>query len=309
MTSKLHNLQVKKQQLEAKINSLNTNANQSEKNEKVSNSNQFLDQETNNYKNSSLSDHTSSCNINELNSNNTNENNYNNYHDDIIIDNDDPRLMGSPSTDSIKSYDSNSTAINNSENDYCIIPRVKLEHPTSLGTTTSNNKANLKFSYNGNNNLDNDEYIDSIAEETYDSSNIEANIPGYTNSQYNMFSIIESSPAPTPVSINSNNQDILNHNNRSFNDLNEFNNLAANMLPNGYHPTPSTLSPTSSMATTPTYLSNSISGGASYFRIFIGSSTTVVEKKPIPLRDLLLSKLKSRDLDIDKCIAYIKESK
>jgi hypothetical protein len=301
MTSELHNLQVKKQLFEAKINSLN--ANKSATNENFTNSNDLLDQESNYSSNKytkSSNDHTSLCNIDESNSINTNENNYNND-DNVSIDNDDHRIIGSPSTDSIKSYDSNPTGINNNENDYHSIPRVKLEHPTSLSTTTNNNKANLKTSYISNINQENYDYENSIIEEAEDTS---IPIPSYTSTQNNIFPIIESSPMPTPISISSNNQDILNHNNRSFTDLN----LTSNVLPNGYHPTPSTLSPTASMAMTPTYLGNS-NGGTYFFRIFIGSSTTVVEKKTIPLRDLLFSKLKSRDLDVDKCIAYIKESK
>lgn len=307
MTSELHNLQVKQE--EAIKNSLNSK--QSAVSESATNSNDLLDLESSNFfvanNHVKSSNHTSLCNIDELNSNNTNENN-NNSRDDTSIDNDDPRLIGSPSTDSIKSYDSNPTAINSNESDYCIKPKVKLEHPTSLGTTTNNNRTNLKFSYNNSENYDNND--NNIIEEPYDHTNSETNIPMPMYNQFNMFSISESSPIPTPISISSNNQDLLNHNNRSFNDLNEFNNMASNILPNGYHPTPSTLSPTASMATTPTYLGNSSSGGNSnFFRIFIGSSTTVVEKKTIPLRDLLFSKLKSRDLDVDKCIAYIKESK
>lgn len=47
---------------------------------------------------------------------------------------------------------------------------------------------------------------------------------------------------------------------------------------------------------------------SAFLRIYIGSSTAVVEKKSLPLRDALASKLKSRNLEVDKCIAYIKES-
>lgn len=34
----------------------------------------------------------------------------------------------------------------------------------------------------------------------------------------------------------------------------------------------------------------------------------MVEKKAIPLKEALASKLKSRNLEIDRCIAYIKDS-
>jgi hypothetical protein len=34
-----------------------------------------------------------------------------------------------------------------------------------------------------------------------------------------------------------------------------------------------------------------------------------VEKKPVPLKEAIYNKLKSRNLEIDKCIAFIKDSK
>jgi hypothetical protein len=73
---------------------------------------------------------------------------------------------------------------------------------------------------------------------------------------------------------------------------------------NGATPTHS-LSPSSSIATTPTHAQMP----SSFLRIFIGTSTAVIEKKPIPLKEALSSKLKSRNLEMEKCIAYIKDSK
>lgn len=86
------------------------------------------------------------------------------------------------------------------------------------------------------------------------------------------------------------------HNSRSFGDIND---AAVGQTAN------SSLSPPSSIATTPTYSTLS----SSFLRIYIGSSTAVIEKKPIPLRDALSNKLKRNNLDIDKCIAYLKDSK
>jgi len=79
------------------------------------------------------------------------------------------------------------------------------------------------------------------------------------------------------------------HNSRSFGDMND-----AGTIPN-----------------TPTFIMNlspSSSTNFSFLRIYIGSSTAVVEKKAIPLKEALASKLKSRNLEIDKCIAYIKDT-
>jgi hypothetical protein len=90
------------------------------------------------------------------------------------------------------------------------------------------------------------------------------------------------------------------HNSHSFSDINDVNH---NMVI-GTTPTHS-LSPSSSIATTPTHAPMP----SSFLRIFIGTSTAVIEKKPIPLKEALSSKLKSRNLEMDKCIAYVKESK
>lgn len=96
---------------------------------------------------------------------------------------------------------------------------------------------------------------------------------------------------------------IMSHNSRSFGDINDA--IGINTNSNNL-PLVSSISPSPSMATTPTfYGSNSLS---SFLRIFIGSSTAVVEKKAIPLKEALVSKLKSRNLEIDKCIAYIKDN-
>lgn len=43
--------------------------------------------------------------------------------------------------------------------------------------------------------------------------------------------------------------------------------------------------------------------------MFFKNSNFKVEKKPILLRDALYSKLKSRNLEIEKCVAYFKETK
>ena len=63
---------------------------------------------------------------------------------------------------------------------------------------------------------------------------------------------------------------------------------------------------------TPTHLFGAFSPGhlssSSFLRIYIGSSTAVVEKRPLPLRDALASKLKSRGLDVERCVAYVKDS-
>lgn len=73
----------------------------------------------------------------------------------------------------------------------------------------------------------------------------------------------------------------------------------------GKTPSVSSFSPSSSIATTPTYHTTSSS---SFLRIYIGTSTAVIEKKCIPLQDVLYNRLKSRNLEVEKCIAYIKES-
>ena len=46
-----------------------------------------------------------------------------------------------------------------------------------------------------------------------------------------------------------------------------------------------------------------------FLRVHIDSYTAVVQKKPITLRDALQKKLKNQNLDIEKCVAFIKESK
>lgn len=54
---------------------------------------------------------------------------------------------------------------------------------------------------------------------------------------------------------------------------------------------------------------NTTNNSTPFLRIYIGSSTAVVEKKPVALRDVVSSKLKNRNMEIKKCIAYIKDSK
>lgn len=101
------------------------------------------------------------------------------------------------------------------------------------------------------------------------------------------------------VHLNSNGQILYN---RSFGDITEV--IGAAAMPAANTPT-SSLSPSASSATTPTY--NPLP--SSFLRVYIGTSTAVVEKKPVMLKDALFSKLKSRNLEIDKCVAFIKDSK
>jgi hypothetical protein len=110
----------------------------------------------------------------------------------------------------------------------------------------------------------------------------------------------------TSSNINANNNSALAisglaHNSRSFGDIND----AIIINPASGQTANSSLSPPSSIATTPTYSTLS----SSFLRIYIGSSTAVIEKKPIPLKEALSNKLKRNNLDIDKCIAYLKDSK
>jgi hypothetical protein len=89
------------------------------------------------------------------------------------------------------------------------------------------------------------------------------------------------------------------HNSRSFNDINDAYSSANNLT--GYFPSPS-----SSQATTPTHPQATPS---SFLRLYIGTSTAVFEKKPmLMLREALYNKMKSRNLEFDKCVAYIKET-
>ena len=101
------------------------------------------------------------------------------------------------------------------------------------------------------------------------------------------------------------------HNSRSFNDINDAI-LAPVMIglssanSNGKNPPAvSSFSPPSSIATTPTHQTTFAS---SFLRIYIGTSTAVIEKKTVPLQEVLYNKLKSRNLEVDKCIAYIKDN-
>lgn len=109
----------------------------------------------------------------------------------------------------------------------------------------------------------------------------------------------------------STNQNNNSNHSRSFGDINE---AIINNQSGGLNTNPSTpnfytsISPSSSMATTPTLMNYGTNLSSSFLRIYIGSSTAVVEKKCIPLKEALYSKLKSRSLEIDKCIAYIKDS-
>lgn len=206
--------------------------------------------------------------------------------------------------------------------------KPKLNHPTSLSTTNRNlnftgpgigiqqatlaqqsisySPSNVSTSmqspqlrhvaYNGhlNNSLSNH---DSLSPNISPPSN-------QTNSQHLIHGSISNNSlnSANPNSSNSLGTAHLAHNSRSFGDINEVNH-SANMV-NGTTPTHS-LSPSSSIATTPTHPQMP----SSFLRIFIGTSTAVIEKKPIPLKDALSSKLKSRNLEMDKCIAYIKDSK
>ena len=97
---------------------------------------------------------------------------------------------------------------------------------------------------------------------------------------------------------NAGNSPAIAHNSRSFGDINDA--IISTSMVNS-------LSPSSSIATTPTFNGSAFS--SSFLRIFIGSSTAVIEKKPIPLKDALCSKLKSRNLETDKCIAFTKDTK
>lgn len=103
------------------------------------------------------------------------------------------------------------------------------------------------------------------------------------------------------VQLNSNGQITYN---RSFGDISE---VMTNTTTSHSAMTPTTsLSPSASSATTPTCPANLPS---SFFRVYIGTSTAVVEKKPVMLKDALSSKLKSRNMEVDKCIAFTKDSK
>lgn len=46
-----------------------------------------------------------------------------------------------------------------------------------------------------------------------------------------------------------------------------------------------------------------------FLRIYFPNSTAVVEKKEIRLSEALSAKLKKRSLDINQCVAYIKDKK
>ncbi len=46
-----------------------------------------------------------------------------------------------------------------------------------------------------------------------------------------------------------------------------------------------------------------------FLRVHIGRYTAVVQKKPMSLREALQKKLKNQNMDIEKCVAFDKESK
>lgn len=48
---------------------------------------------------------------------------------------------------------------------------------------------------------------------------------------------------------------------------------------------------------------------AKFLRIYFPNSTAVVEKKDVCLSEALSTKLKKRSLDINQCVAYIKDKK
>ncbi|CAF0825585.1 unnamed protein product [Brachionus calyciflorus] len=105
-----------------------------------------------------------------------------------------------------------------------------------------------------------------------------------------------SSTNPNLSSVSTSNFLNLNNSNQNSRSFNEISDVSQNSL-----------SPLSSHVGTPTTSSLSSNSSSPFLRIFIGSSTAVVEKKPVPLRDVVSSKLKNRNLEINKCIAYIKD--
>ncbi len=188
-----------------------------------------------------------------------------------------------------------------------LVPKFKLDHPKTLATQPINATKQQQTSN-----------FNSPTKSMSPSSR--RNMTPTT--QFYISNSLQASPATTPSLLGDPDSTtiakIFEHRNQSSSPP-DFNSLAYTssplISPNNFNPQNSRsfgdINDASTMPTTPTFLmslSPSSSVNSSFLRIYIGSSTAVVEKKAIPLKEALVSKLKSRNLEIDKCIAYIKDT-
>lgn len=320
----MHNLQITKQKLDAQ-NDLNPND---------TNNNTNINSDSSNFSNQTSSNYNFNGNNNSFNDSEASLNDKN-YSSDPCkspspvlnspnkSDDSDQQIF-SPNTQNMRSSSSNSSISNSNKVEISDSkkpplpkttsngpPRLKLDHPNTLPTkpllNTSATNSLIAPSPSSPLAVLNERppYLD-LTESTASSLPMSIINPNLNYQQQNSSSNTN----------NSSNQS-MSHNSRSFNDINDailapvmigINSASAvaNSVTNAKQtPAITSFSPPSSIATTPTHQTTFSSP---FLRIYIGTSTAVIEKKSVPLQEVLYNKLKSRNLEVDKCIAYIKES-